>query len=194
VSYLEESFEGVNDARVTYIYCNYKESNQIATNLIASILQQLVQTDAEVSKEIHALYTKHITKQTRPTFDEFSILLQSEARRFSKLFVVIDALDECTESDGTRGRLLTELQKLQPMLHLLVTARPHIRNVVDIFQDASLLEICATQEDIMMYIQGRIKTESKFKRHISLEDKIITAILGSVQGMSVSQSSDLVHY
>jgi hypothetical protein len=55
--------------------------------------------------------------------DEYSSLLQTEVRRFPKVFIVIDALDECPESNGTRASFLAEIRKLQPNIHLLVTSR-----------------------------------------------------------------------
>ena len=92
INYLEQTFKG--NAAVAYIYCNYKEQNQTAINLVASLLQQLVQGQSVISNDIIAIYRRHSRKQTRPSFAEYSELLESEAHRFSKVFIVIDALDE----------------------------------------------------------------------------------------------------
>jgi hypothetical protein len=193
VSYLERTFQQ-DDVRIVYIYCNYKEPNQSAVNLLASVLQQLIQTDSDVSKEIIDLYKDHTKKKTRPGICEYSGLLKREVRRYSKVFVVIDALDECVDIE-TREALLTEIAKVQTNvqsnLHLLVTSRPHI-SIREIFKEASRLEIHASNDDIKAYLQGRIETMSRLKRQIvkdpDLGNKIITTILGNAQGMSVSLS------
>lgn len=191
VRHLEQTFEReTDDVRIAYIYCNYKEPNQSSVNLIASLLQQLVQMDSHVSDEIIELYNRHIKKRTRPSLQEYSAVLQSEVRRISKNFVVIDALDECTESGGVRESLLREVKHLQPRLYLLVTTRPNISNIVYAFEDAAVLEIHAIEEDIKRYIQDRLKTEVILKNHIKkrpgLETKITATIIENVKGMSVA--------
>jgi hypothetical protein len=191
VSYLERTFQQDN-VRIVYIYCNYKEPNQSAVNLLASVLQQLIQTDSDVSKEVIDLYKSHTMRKTRPGISEYSELLKREVQRYSKVFLIIDALDECIDIE-TRETLLTEIAKVetnvQSNLHLLVTARPHI-SINQIFKEASSLEIYASNDDIKAYLQGRIETTSRLKRQIvndpDLGNKIITTILGNAQGMSVS--------
>jgi hypothetical protein len=122
VGYLERSFEGKNVA-IAYIYCSYKEQrDQTVLNLIASLLKQLVQRNAVISEKIISLYENHIKKQTPLTLKECSNLIKLEAHRFSKVFMVIDALDECSKINGTRMSFLTEIRKLQPSIHLLVTS------------------------------------------------------------------------
>jgi hypothetical protein len=142
-----------------------------------------------MSDGIATLYDTHMKKRTRPSFKEYSLILQSEAQRFSDIFIVIDALDECSEAYDTRGILLTEIKKLQPTPHLLVTARPHISQVVSTFPDAVHLEIRASPEDIKKYIQWRLKAEPRLRTHIKndteLEKAIIDTIVRNVKGMLV---------
>src|SRR5436190_10435295 len=95
VEYLERSFEK-NNVAIAYIYCSYKEQeDQTDVNLIASLLQQLVQSNPIIFDEIASLYDDNIKKQKRPTLSEWSKLLQLEIRSLSKVFIIIDALDEC---------------------------------------------------------------------------------------------------
>ena len=188
IHYLEHTFEQDSGVGLAYIYCSYKEPNQTPTNFIASLLQQLVQADSIVSGEILDLYKSHLKKQTRPSLAEYSALLQSKALGYSRLFVVIDALDECMDN-STRESLLYEVKKLEPKLHLLVTARSHIMNLKENFPDAALLEIQATGGDIEMYVQERIKTEASLRNHVKqdqeLAQTIVTTITQRVNGMSV---------
>jgi len=127
-------------------------------------------------------------KQTRPTLSEYADLLQSEVRRFSKVFIVIDALDECSESNGTRDNFLAEIRKLQPTIHLLVTSR-HIEIIERAFKNAARLEIRASDEDVRKYLEGRIASEPQLVRHVekdsTLQDTIINAIVEKAKGMYV---------
>jgi hypothetical protein len=179
VDYLERSFEGENVA-ITYIYCSYKEQrDQTVLNLIASLLKQLVQRNAVISEKIISLYNSHIKKQTPLMLEECSNLLKSEARRFSKVFMVIDALDECSESSGTRMSFLTEIQKLQPSIHLLVTSR-YIPPIDREFEKASHVEIRASDDDIRRYIESRIERERRLLRHVQADPGMRETIINTI--------------
>ena len=184
MDYLERSFELENVA-IAYIYCSYKEQeNQTAVNLIASILQQLVQRKSTVSSEIVSLYGHQIKKGTRPTLDECSKLLQSDVRGLSEVFIIVDALDECPES--TRDSFLAEIRKLQSNIHLLVTSR-HISTIEREFKRAAHVEIRASDEDIRRYLEGRIEREGRLVRHVeadpALQETIINTIVEKAEGM-----------
>ena len=188
VDYLDWSMK-LEDIGLAYVYCNYKEQEeQTVTNLISSIVQQLVQRHDDVPEEIMSLYRHHIRRQTRPMLGEWSKLLQSEVNRFSNVFIVVDALDECPE-DGTRESFLTEIkrvQKVQPSVRLFVTSRPSPTIEAE-FETANRLEIRASDADVQRYLEQRIATSSQMARHVrkdsSLQGNIVNAILEQSKGM-----------
>lgn len=132
------------------------------------------------------LYRQHSKKQTRPTLDELSKLLQLEVFRFSKVFIVIDALDECPENRGTRDSFITEIRNLQPITHLLVTSR-QISTIEREFQKAAQVEIHAKDEDIGRYIESRIQGDYQLIRYTQkdpgLQDTIRNTIIEKTKGM-----------
>lgn len=146
--------------------------------------------DALVPDRIRGVYKSHTKKGTRPSAREYLELLQEETGSFSKIFLVIDALDECRDVDGTRGLLMSEIKKLQPTLRLLVTSRPHISDIERMFSDAMQLEVRANSDDVQKYIDGRIDREVRLKHHVdqdpTLRHEIIGAILAKVDGMYIS--------
>jgi Cdc6-like AAA superfamily ATPase len=183
VDHLEQSCRRENIA-VAYIYCSYKEQErQTDANLIASLLQQLVQRNPFIPDEISSLYHHHIKKQTRPTLGEWSKLLESEIRRLSKVFIVIDALDEC--SDATRESFLAEIRKLSS-IHLLITSR-HISTIEREFEKKASVEIRASDSDVRRYLEGRIEKECRLARHVkadpTLKETIINTIVENSKGM-----------
>ena len=188
VDYLERSFE-LDNVAVAYIYCSYKErENQTAVNLIGNLVLQLAQRHTVLSDEITSLYHRHIKKQTRPTINELSGLLQSEINRFLRVFVVIDALDECPQGKDARDIFLSEVQKLQPGIHLLVTSR-HDTQIEREFGNAARLEIRANDSDVRKYLKGRIASMSQLVRHVkkdpTLQDIIINTLAEKAEGMYV---------
>jgi hypothetical protein len=76
-----------------------------------------------LSDDVQDLYKSHSRHNIRPKLGEISEILKSETGRYSKIFVVVDALDECAEDKGSRESLLNELRKLQPIASLMVTSR-----------------------------------------------------------------------
>jgi len=185
INFLEQSSE--EGSSVAYLYCNYKErNNQTATNLVACVLKQLLQTRPTVADDAVTLYQKHLSKKTRPCLDELNCLLQSEVRRFSRVFVVIDALDECTECEATI--LLHELRKLLSHIRLLVLSR-HVKYIERELHQEAYLEIFAHDEDIERYAKARIQEQSKLIRHLkaepTLRDDILQSVVKKAQGMYV---------
>jgi len=150
------------------------------------MLQQLAQRRPHLSNEIQCLYDTHISKGTRPKVSEITQALQAEIRGLSNLFVVVDALDECSQSEDKRDQFLDELQKLTTS-QVLITSRPHISNIPEYFDDVSSLEILATDDDIKIYIKERISKQNRLKLFLqeepALRDAIIDGIIKNVRGM-----------
>lgn len=133
-----------------------------------------------------ALYENHTLSQTRPSITEYTNLLRLAVQSYSKVLVVIDALDECNEVDGTRKALISELRKLKPQLNLLVTSRD-IPNLQRQLQDATRLEIQASDEDIRNYIEERISSSDRLSMYVkkdsSLQKVMIDTVTKNAQGM-----------
>ena len=145
-----------------------------------------MQRRSSIPDNIRGLYDNHSKRNTRPSLRELSTLLEAEVRSLSKAFIVVDALDECTDINQTRHRLVYELQKLLPTARLLFTSRPHITDI-DQFRDFVRLEVLASDEDIEAYIRERIATHSRLKLFVQNDDvfknHIVGTIMGKAQGM-----------
>jgi len=104
------------------------------------------------------------------------------------VFIVVDALDECSEVEGTRGRLLGRLKHCQSTVNLLVTSRD-LASIAADFRGTKQLDIYARDDDVRRYIEGRIPHESRLARHVDghpmLQEGIVKKILENVRGMYV---------
>ncbi|KAI3320964.1 hypothetical protein HD806DRAFT_537622 [Xylariaceae sp. AK1471] len=58
-------------------------------------------------------FNRHDANRTRPSLDEILTALQSVAALYSRVFIVVDALDECQVSDGCRMIFLSKIFSLQ---------------------------------------------------------------------------------
>ncbi|TGZ80982.1 hypothetical protein EX30DRAFT_377686 [Ascodesmis nigricans] len=93
------------DHGIAYLYCNYKENGQAALNLMSSLLKQLIHRRPNLPQSLEEVYSEHRSKQTRPNLSEYLTLFQNEIRQLRRTFIVIGALDECSEADYTRQKL-----------------------------------------------------------------------------------------
>ena len=137
---------------LAFAYCDYKErDSQTLVNLIASLVQQLVQCYNTVPDEVRTAYTKYLSRNIRPGDEEFSKILQSLIAKFSHVYVVVDALDECGQK--TRNKFIERLQESPQNLHLLCTSR-HLGDIQEAFSEASHLEIRASDAECRAIPRG----------------------------------------
>ena len=143
--------------RVAFLYCSYKmRENQGAKNLLATLLRQLVGQCASVPESVKALYASCKRKQIEPSFPEISDTLSSVVGSQDRAFLVVDALDECSDKD--RKTLLTKLQELRrnTKTSVMATSRPH-HSLEREFEVDAHLEIRAVERDIDLYLDGQLK-------------------------------------
>jgi hypothetical protein len=188
IDYLKQTVNG-QEIGVAFIYFNYKEKAiQTMVNLVASLLKQLVQTQSVIPSKLRSLYEQHIGRNTRPTLVECSELLHVELTAYSKAFIIVDALDECDESSGSRRDLIAQLLRLPPNISLMITSRdvPSIQHKLSHF---CRLEVRANDADVRTYLERRIKREERLARHVeadpALRHTILETIMKKVKGMLV---------
>jgi len=167
---------------ITCIYCNYKEqTTQTVSNLIASLLKQMVQDSSTLSEGVKEFYDHHQKRDTHPTLENFTEMLEEEIGMYSKVFIVVDALDECPESRGTRADLSKVLRSLPRNVNLMVTSRD-LSSIARSFHETKRLDIRADDQDVRKYLESRISSVPR--RHLkALQDTIVNEIIKNVRGM-----------
>lgn len=178
-------FGNDNSIGLAYIYCNFRRRDeQKACNLLASVLKQLSQRMSTLPGPIKALYDQHKDKSTCLSLEEIARALQSVAASYSRVYIVVDALDECQALNGCRERFLTEVFKLPA--NFFATSR-FIPEVIKEFHGSALLEIRASSDDVRRYLDGRmLRLPSFVSRRPELQEEIKTQIVQSVEGMFVA--------
>ncbi|CAD6563814.1 MAG: hypothetical protein ASARMPREDX12_000073 [Alectoria sarmentosa] len=186
-SFIVNALQAVGNEHVgvAYIYCNYSEAEkQNPTNLLKSILLQLASRKRVMIEELTEAYKKHMKEGTALSLPECCRLLHAATNYFSKIYLVIDALDECAEC--TRDILLAELKKPKPQINVLVTSRHVFPDHYDA-ESALRLEIEANMLDIREYLEKRITESSAlqayFKKDMDLHDVIISDVAERAKGM-----------
>ncbi|KAJ7266808.1 ankyrin repeat domain-containing protein [Mycena rebaudengoi] len=184
VDYLRDKYP--SNVGIACAYLNHKEKVlQSPENILAGLWRQLIFGRPILSgSPAHTLYHKHHEKGTRPSVDEMHTLLSSEVAGYSKVYFVIDALDEYPEHQ--RHILLKHLAELMPKVNLLLTSRPHITPEM-FFPNTSALKIRATEEDICRYLDAQIQNSFRLSKYVQsrpeLRQEIENKIIGNVDGM-----------
>ncbi|KAG9244697.1 hypothetical protein BJ878DRAFT_549809 [Calycina marina] len=186
VDYLSSNFQ--KDARVgiAYLYCNLRRKDeQKAEQLLASLLKQLTQGLSPLPDDVNLLYDRHKDKRTRQTSNEIFNILQSVGGPFLKVFIVIDALDECEASDGNRANLLEQIFAFQMKCRVnIFTTSRSIPDITERFNENLCLEIRASNHDVRKYLDGHMAQLNRCVRDsLGLQDEIKTSIVKSVDGM-----------
>jgi hypothetical protein len=153
-------------------------------DLLLSLLKQLAESLSPLPGAVRNLYDRHKPQRTRPSLDEISRSLQAVTTLYSRVFIIIDALDECQISDGSRQRFLSGLFDLQVKCgaNLFATSRP-ILSIKKEFE-GSTMEIRASGKDVQRYLEGHmIRLPGFVVRSPELQEEIKTSIIKAVDGM-----------
>jgi Cdc6-like AAA superfamily ATPase len=173
---------------IAYIYCNFRcQDEQKIDDLLANLLKQLAECQPSLLGSVKDLYDRHKTKRTRPSIKEIWRTLQSVAAMYSRVFIIIDALDECQVSNGCRTRFLLEMFSLQTKCgaNLFTTSR-FILEITENFEGSILLEIRASKEDVQTYLDNYMFPRRAFlRKNLELQEEIKAKIVESVKGMCV---------
>ncbi|KAJ4478238.1 hypothetical protein J3R30DRAFT_3250682, partial [Lentinula aciculospora] len=179
---LNEYYKG-SPVAVVCVFCDFGQSQAQTTDaLVASMLRQLVQAHPVVHSTVASMYTHHSTRSTVPRADEIFASFSMSARQFERVFVVVDALDECLD-DQTRAQLLTTLNSFS--ISLLFTSRPH-SSIEQLFERCNHQEIHADQQDIWIYSEERFAL-SRVGRHCApdLKQEILKQVVRKAGGIFV---------
>ncbi|KAM4054568.1 ankyrin repeats (3 copies) domain-containing protein [Hirsutella rhossiliensis] len=153
----------------------------------ASLLKQLAENQPSLPESVTELYQRHRMMRTRPSMDEVRRALHSLAADLSssRLFIVIDALDECPASNGCRSQFIENVFQVQntSRANVFATSR-NIPEITDKFKKCISLEIHASDHDVRQYLDGHMYRLPAFaKRDQKLQEEIKNGIVLAVKGM-----------
>jgi hypothetical protein len=171
-----------DDIGFAFIYFDHKPGMAkffTPVQIIGSLLNQLLK-----NKLSEQLSKREI--QSCPTFTELSHILEMEVRSFSMVFIVFDALDECSEQGDMRIKVLNLLRGL-PKLRLMITCRPHVLPVLSRFERLHKLDIHARDDDIRKYVNTRIDDNENLeflcRQNQDLRGIILSGVIEKARGM-----------
>ena len=177
---------------VAYVYCDFTTRNMQSTSaVLGSVLRQIVGALGKIPDEAQQAFER-AKKQTDGCglrLPEILDMLTKFLPRLNRAFICIDALDEFPAKQ--RGQLWKSLQRVVrecPNTRLFLTGRPQIRAEVKEYlaEEAEMVAIEPTEEDIKRYIEERLKEDlDKSMIDEQLREDIRSVIPTKVEGMYV---------
>ncbi|KAH8685176.1 putative ankyrin repeat protein, partial [Ilyonectria robusta] len=182
---LYSRFQDDQTIGIAYIYFNHRQhESQIADDLLASLLKQLARRKPSLPESVKAIYDTCQKSQTRPSFEKISLTLDSVVAMYSRVFIVIDALDECRTSDNTLTRFLKHIFKLrdEAPTNIFATSRPSTE-ISSYFSKGLSRTISAIDEDITNYLNAKISLQKSETIDNEMQEMIVKGVLEASDGM-----------
>lgn len=194
VNDLFERFNKDPTVGIAYLYCNFRRHNdQKLHDLLLSLLKQLAYGQSCLPQDAKTIFDAYKGKTQRPSLDDIKKLLRCMTDSYLRVFILVDALDECQGSDECRANFLTYMFFLRDKskVNIFATSRL-IPEIMEKFEACKRMEIRATEDDVRRYVYGQLDggnmehLPSLIKHKPDLKDEIIKGISDAVDGMYVT--------
>lgn len=184
VDTLLEKFGSNEEIGIAFLYHTYDQEDQNLERLLRSVLYQLGYRLPLIPTALVDLYRRYNNGASLPSVQELLRIISETISKMSKVYLVIDALDELKSSH--RRVLLSGLFGLQESLHvsLFATSR-HIPDIVNRFQQFPSLEIggAVVEHDLDAFITQSMERLPKFVlRHPDLQAQVRETVTAGSHG------------
>ncbi|KAM0225546.1 hypothetical protein ACHAQD_001483 [Fusarium lateritium] len=133
-------------------------------NLLRSLAAQLYHSGTKAARSLDDLFASHNTGKTQPDTTALSACVSTMIGAIGKVYIIIDALDECDE----RAELLQCLKTLSSnKAQLIITGRPEVeleREIPQLLNERNciLLDKQAVNDDIRSYVKATLEQRREF--------------------------------
>lgn len=117
-------------------------------------------------------------------------MLEGELKRHEKVYLVIDALDECpSQARLELLKRLSDLQKAHAQIQVLMSTRDidvMTEDVIQNFSEMSSMKLVADKKDLQIYIQTKFNTRARLRdarRHSELVEDLTRMLIDKAEGM-----------
>lgn len=171
-----------------YIYCDYRDQKeQTVENILGAILVQLLKSLPEIPAAVLEIYEQRVRQSKPLDLDDATELLRTIYSQFSRVYICLDALDEL-QPIYLEG-LLRRLCDVPSAIHIFLTGRPHVQNIVQksAKTDTGII-IEAHDKDIQRFVEHEIGGPNDLEPEAmdeALRELIIDKVIHSAKRLSV---------
>jgi hypothetical protein len=149
------------------------------------LLRQMVETQIAISPNIVALFDRHEKGRKSPSLKSLCDALHGEIASLKRAYIICDALDECSNVDGSQAQFLDTILQVQGAvdLNILATSRS-IPEITKRFSNVPRCKIQADKGDVRLYLEAQTPRLPSFLiRNPALHEEMMQHILTSMNGM-----------
>jgi hypothetical protein len=177
-----------------YFYFDFNDAQKQDPELmIRSLLCQLLQRSSMISNGVDALFSSCGNGKRQPSLHALLEVIPQVMQQFMHVYVVLDALDECTQRPELMEVLETVAGWQLDNVHLLMTSRKErdIESSLESYvkkEDTVCLQRDVVDKDIQRYVQQRLsddKALAKWNKDTVVRQEIETALTNGARGMYV---------
>lgn len=151
-----------------FFYFDFNNGHQqTLIQLLCCLLGQMLPKSPSCFEILRSLYCEYGQGTSCPAPNSLIACLHKALGSFDDIFVVIDALDECTTTEELMTFLETAIEWELPSLHLLLTSRKTIEIdevLTTLVQASAALTPGDIDPDIQRYLSRVLRDDKDFKR------------------------------
>ena len=181
---------------MAYYYFDFRDDKkQDCYGLLSSLILQLSLESDPCYNILSKLYSDN-NRARKPTLIALKKCMKDmlSQPRQGPIYIIVDALDECSNSSGTpsaRGKVLEQIKELVslglPDVHLCVASRPEI-DIQKVLESLNTLQISLHNEigqeaDIIAYIKSVVSLNSVLDWTEEDENLVINTLSQKANGM-----------
>ena len=172
-----------------YYYFDFNDrQKQNVSGCISSLLLQLAFVMEDFDK-LRLLYVACDLGRRQPSIHEMKETLRNALKALPKVYMVLDALDECQELDEALSFIVSACGSWDTDVKTLVTSRKE-RNIDEALNILDPITINLRDElitqDIQVYVQGRLNASPRLKKWCSdpqIKSEIERTLISGADGM-----------
>lgn len=174
---LEHAFGHGEEVVVAYAFLRYSETHG-TSQILAALISQMAQANLNARACLETIYSHRLDDTSTLGESELVSLLRKIAANLSKVFLIIDGLDEA--SAPVQERLLHVVLGL-PNTSLLIMSRPLPHLMEAYAPTAFTVSIQAQRADIATYVEARVHASARLRALIKNDDTLIATVSSCVQ-------------
>jgi hypothetical protein len=177
-----------------YFYFDFNDAQKQDPELmLRSLLCQLLQRLSTIPKGVDALFSSCSNGKRQPSLHALLEVTPQVMHQFTHVYIVLDALDECTQRLELMSMLATVAEWQRDNTHLLMTSRKQrdIESSLESYvgeEYTICLQRDVVDKDIQQYVQQRLsddKTLTKWNKDAVVRQEIEAALMQGARGMYV---------
>ncbi|OSS53663.1 hypothetical protein B5807_01251 [Epicoccum nigrum] len=159
--------------------------------MLRLLLSQLLQRSFMIPKGVDALFSSSDNGQRQPPLHALLEVTPQVMQQFTHAYIVLDALDECTQRQELMDMLETVAGWQLDNMHLLMTSRKErdLESSLESYVeegDTVCLQRDVVDRDIQRYVQQRLSDDkklAKWNKDAAVRQEIEDALMQGARGM-----------